>query len=455
LKFQAPVAVWLSSTQDYAAAVIYPPSPAGLIRAASILNTLGRSPQGEEQQVKCGMKHFAIATIITLALVVACAPTSTPQLPAALATATQAATVTLFPTETPAVSPSPAFTNTPAPTNTATPTATPRPPTLRELADGKGVTLGVFVDPRYNSPENEGRIIAQNFNLLFPGSFSWDWIRRRGPDTNIIDFDSADRWVNFAVKNNMRVRGGSLVTNSGLPEWLTSGQFTREQLTTILQNHIKAVVGRYKDRISEWIVANEVFIYYNGRKGIQDSIFYRAIGPEFIDIAFKAARDADPNAKLIYNDFDIEVGGPKADYIFEQVKRLKEKGLVDAVGFQMHVTKPPNLDAANPPKKSDLIAQMRRYKDIGVEVIVTELDVDSSRLPGTEQQKLASQAEIYKMVVEACLELGACNNIEVWGFNDSESYLVHQGINTSPLLFSNDKPKPAYYAIRDVLARRP
>jgi endo-1,4-beta-xylanase len=227
-----------------------------------------------------------------------------------------------------------------------------------------------------------------------------------------------------------------------------------------MQEHIKAVVGHYKGTVSEWVVSNEAVITYQGKTGYQDHIWLRTIGADYIDMAFQAARGADPNAILIYNDFGNEFPGLEADVVFGLVKRLKGKKLVDAVGMQFHIVSPPVVDPGtniNPlslPKKADIIAQMKRYKDIGVKVIITELDVDVSHLPGTKEQKLVKQAEIYRFVLEACLESGECNSISVWGLNDEESWMLSQG-GESPLLFSNDKPKPAYYAIRDTLACKP
>lgn len=366
-------------------------------------------------------------------------------------TATPKATDTLTPTATATI------TLTPNPTATPRPTETQRPPTFHEILDQKGITLGVDVD-NHNNINTNGQTISDNFNMVIPGYFSWGWIRRNGQDVNTIDLGAADKWANFAFSKGMRVRNGNpLVYNVDLPDWLTKGNFTKEQLSQILTDHVSTVVGHYKGKASEWIVANEAYIYYQGYKGIQTKIngsnadfpFATQIGGDYIDLAFQAARKADPNATLIYNDFGIEVGGPKADWIFENVKRLKDKGLVDAVGFQMHLTQPPNLDAANPPTKDQIISQIKRYKDIGVNVIVTELDVDARRLSGTQEQKLARQAEIYRMVVEACLE-GGCKSISVWGLNDADSYL---GAGASALLFSDNKPKPAFQAIQQVVSQ--
>ena len=338
--------------------------------------------------------------------------------------------------------------------------------TLREILDQKGITLGVNVDNSVNM-NRDAQLITDNFNMVVPGYFSWGWIRRNGQNVNTIDFNAADRWVNFALSRGMRVRNGNpLVYNVNLPDWLTQGKFTNDQLRTILQEHIAAVVGYFKGRVHEWIVCNEAYIYYDGHRGIQTQVnetkadfpFATQLGEEYIDLAFQTARQADPSATLIYNDFGIEYPGPKADWIFENVKKLKERGLIDAVGMEYHIGAPPvlyfqNINPNQMPSKEDLISQIRRYAEIGVKVIITELDVDLNSLPGKdEKERLIKQAEIYRIVAEVALESGNCNSMTVWGLNDDGSWMNSVG-GKSPLLFSNGQPKPAFEAIVDVLSK--
>jgi GH35 family endo-1,4-beta-xylanase len=133
------------------------------------------------------------------------------------------------------------------------------------------------------------------------------------------------------------------------------------------------------------------------------------------------------------------------------VQALKEKDLLDAVGMQMHIignaNGSANLDPRTPPTKDQLLEQMQRYGDSGLKVFVTELDVDISKLPGTMDERLARQAEIYSTVVRACLESGRiCNDLNLWGVNDKETWM-----GEAALLFNYNQPKPAYYAVLDVL----
>jgi len=126
--------------------------------------------------------------------------------------------------------------------------------------------------------------------------------------------------------------------------------------------------------------------------------------------------------------------------------------------MQYHIGAPPvlyfqNINPNSLPSKEDLISQMRRYADIGVKVIITELDVDLNSLPGqNDEEKLRKQAEIYKMVAEVALESKNCDSITVWGLNDEGSWMNSVG-GKSPLLFSNGRPKPSFQSVFDVFSK--
>lgn len=364
--------------------------------------------------------------------------------PTETATATSTATNTAIATRTP--------TNTPLPTRTAT----PRPLGLRDLAarikvSGQPFEIGLGGFPAWPAYTVRNTLISEQFNVIDPG-WMMDFMREKGP--NYFQFDLTDQWVRFAEKYDMQVRG-TLVwgVEQFFPEWLKNGSFSRDQLIAIMQNHIQTLMAHYKGQVREWSVVNEAVWAYKGHSGYSDTLWFRIIGPEYIELAFKTARESDPSAILIYNDYGAEFQGLKADAVYDLVKGLRVKGLVDAVGMQMHfIDKGDGLnpDPLHPPTKAEIVAQMQRYGNLGVRVYVTELDVDTKRLPGTPAEKLLVQAAIYKTVIEACLESKVCDGVSVWGVNDEESWLLDRGGET-PLLFARNIPKPAYFAVRDVL----
>ena len=204
-------------------------------------------------------------------------------------------------------------------------------------------------------------------------------------------------------------------------------------------------MSHYKGQVRSYTVVNEAS---------EPSIFWnRHVGPEYVEIAFQTAREADPDAVLIYNDSGHETARlPKSNQVFNLVKSLKAKDLVDAVGFQMHILGEPDsyIDPRTPPTKEELLEQMSRYGDMGVKVFITELDVDTGKLSGTKEEKWSKQAEIYGTVVEACLESsGICKDINMWGISDIDAWR-----GEAPFLYTaSNQPKPAYFAVLDILKR--
>jgi endo-1,4-beta-xylanase len=332
----------------------------------------------------------------------------------------------------------PTQTATPLPTSTPVPSSTPFPDTLRSYADALGIRIGAVAE----GPEdkNRSKLLASEFNQVIITSLAWEVIGQRGE--NMYVFNIPDALSQIASAHNMTVLGTHLVYGVDLPEWLSTGSYSRAELIDLMKNHVRKVMEHCKGRVRAYSVVNEA---------TEPSIFWnRRVGPEYVEIAFQTARETDSNAILIYNDYAHEIASLyKARAVYDLVKKLKEKNLVDAVGMQMHMIGGSNIDPRTPPTKEQILEQMFRYGELGLKVFITELDVDISKLPGSRDENLAKQAEIYSTVFEACLEsAGICNDINIWGVNDVETWM-----GKSALLFSNNKPKPAYFAVLDVLKK--
>jgi len=343
------------------------------------------------------------------------------------------ATATLIP---PTQTPSPTSTITPTPG----PTSTPIPDTLRTYADALGIRIGAVAEGVGPEDKIRSELMAEQFNQIVITSLAWEVIGQRGRNSYV--FSIPDIFSRFASGHDLTVLGMHLVYGVDLPEWLSNGSFSRDELIELMKGHISRVMSHYKGKIRAYSVVNEA---------TEPSIFWnRRIGREYVEMAFQTAREADPDAILIYNDYAHETSSLyKAKQVYDLVKALKEKDLVDAVGMQMHMIGGSNIDPRTPPTKEQLLEQMNRYGEVGLKVFITELDVDISRLPGSRDEKLAKQAEIYSTVFTACLESsGICNDINLWGVNDIETWS-----GEAALLFSSNKPKPAYFAVLDVLKR--
>jgi len=328
---------------------------------------------------------------------------------------------------------------------------------LRDAARGTGITIGAAFgmfnpgpDPRYEE------IAASQFDLVVPGGeFNWDWLIR--PDATHYNFAGADIIAGFAQRHGMRMRGYLLPSGSwepGLPAWLKSGGYSRDQLLEIVHDHIRTVVGRYKGVVSEWLVASETifrgaFVPWN--------FWLTRIGPDFIDKAYTWTREADPAAKLLYEFSSEEWAEPQSSAIYEHIADLRRRSVpVDLVGFEMHV-----FDGAHPPTKAQLLAAMKRLGTLGVKVQINEMDVNVYPIAGSRDQKLAAQAQVYRDALEALLESGVGDSFTTWGFFDPESWLLRpEQINSfgpaeAPVLFDDDyAPKPAYFALLDVLKKQ-
>jgi endo-1,4-beta-xylanase len=244
----------------------------------------------------------------------------------------------------------------------------------------------------------------------------------------------------------MAVRGHVLVWDLQMPAWATNGQFTRQAWIQILCTHIKSVVGHYRGQIYAWDVVNEAV---NQDGTLRNTFWMSKLGPEYIAMAFQWAREADPSAKLFYNDNGGEGLNAKSQGIYALLQGLQQTGVpVDGVGMQMHT----RLDGA--PPASELSANMQRLAKLGLEIHITEMDVRLQYSTGDNETKQAEQADLYREVLSVCLSVQNCKAFLTWGLTDRYSWIPgFTGKPDAPLLFDKSGlPKPAYFAIVKLLA---
>ncbi len=344
-----------------------------------------------------------------------------------------------------ACAPMPGMASTPSPTIAII--ESPRvAPTLAQSLRGAAFDRKILIgagganpDPLRTDPAY-GQTMAREFSALTPGNAMKFGPIHPAPDT--YDFRDADAFVDFAQANAMQVRGHTLVWHDEQPKWLEQGTFTRDQLLAIMRDHIATVVGRYRGRIYAWDVVNEAI---NDDGTMRESFWYKTIGPDYIDQAFRFAHEADPNAKLIYNDYAAEGSGTKSDAVYAMVKGMKERGVpIDGVGLQSHFT-------ITPPRLADIDANIKRLSALGLDVHITELDV-RLRLPA-DAAALAQQASVYRDYLRMCLANSNCRMFVLWGFTDKYSWIPGKfpGFGAGLIFDEQYDPKPAYYAMMDVL----
>jgi endo-1,4-beta-xylanase len=169
---------------------------------------------------------------------------------------------------------------------------------------------------------------------------------------------------------------------------------------------------------------------------------------DYIDEAFYAARAADPSAKLFLNDFQNEGKNDVSDAMYAYVKDAKARGVpIDGVGFQMHI------DGTHPPVKNEVVSNMKRFGELGVEVYVTEFDVNMNDVKADDKAKNKIQADTYYDMMRACIESGHCHSFAILGITDKETWYNYLGLaDARPLPFDRAyNPKPAYYSFRNAL----
>lgn len=326
----------------------------------------------------------------------------------------------------------------------ASPTSTP---TLRSLALAHGIFIGTTVNVDALQNETQYRdVLATEFNMVTPEvSMKFDATE---PQLGHYTFTAGDTIVAFAKAHNMQVRGHNLVWYIALPSWLTNGHFTREELISILHAHILAEVSHYRGQVNIWDVVNEAI---NSNGSLRDSIWLRGIGPDYLDMAFRWAHEANPQARLFYNDYGGEGLGQKSDAIYNLVAGMIKRGVpINGVGLEMHVS----VDGYPPPQ--DVLANMKRLAALGLEIQITEMDVKIQGDPRPMQVKLNTEAQIYRDMLSTCLDVKQCTAFVMWGFTDRHSWIpAATGHPDAPLIYDAAyNPKPAYYALMDVLNQK-
>ncbi|MGQ9597591.1 MAG: endo-1,4-beta-xylanase [Thermoproteota archaeon] len=318
-------------------------------------------------------------------------------------------------------------------------------PPLRILAERHGIYIGAAVGANQLSIDKYAETLRREFNILTTeNALKFEVVH---PERDTYSFNEADTIIAFAEANGMKVRGHTLVWHEQLPEWVRQGNYSHEEWVRILQDHIKTVVGKYRGRIYAWDVINEAL---NDDGSLRNTVWLQNIGPEYIELAFRWAHEADPQALLFYNDYGSEGLGTKSDGVYNLVKSLLERGVpIHGVGLQMHVS----LEYF--PSPQSVAANIKRLNDLGLDVHVTEMDV-RIRMPVTSEE-LTRQAEIYRDTLKACLSAKNCTAFVIWGFTDRYSWIpsFFSGYGSALILDELYEPKPAYYYIFQTLMENP
>jgi endo-1,4-beta-xylanase len=309
--------------------------------------------------------------------------------------------------------------------------------TLGAAAATSGRYFGAALDPDALDEKPYRKLAARQLTSVTPeNAMKWESVE---PLRGQFRWRNADAVVAFAKAHRQRVRGHTLVWHSQLPSWLIQGQFSPQKLRDLMVAHIATEAGRYRGAVYAWDVVNEPFANDGGWR---KSMWYEAMGPDYVAIALRAARAADPHAKLYINDYGVEKDGPKMRALHDLVASLKRDGVpIDGVGLQSHFvvsSAPANLPAV-----------MADFAALGVDVAVTELDL-RIRLPA-DVKSLAAQAADYASVVRACRLTERCVGVTTWGITDDRSWIpsFFSGYGAALPFDEAYRPKPAVAAMTE------
>jgi endo-1,4-beta-xylanase len=321
--------------------------------------------------------------------------------------------------------------------------------TLRKAGRLRDVSIGTAVYSRLLGDPAYAAILGSEFSQLEPENEMKFAIVHPLPDA--YDFIGGDALVSFARAHDMRVRGHTLVWHNQVPLWVSTANYNSFQLADILHQHILVVMKHYAGKVYAWDVVNEAFnddgamratIWYD-----EPGIGFAHLGTRYIEQAFRWAHDADPQAKLFYNDYDAEVINEKSDAIYAMARDFKDRGVpLDGIGFQCHLTVAFDSHKA----LNSFAANMQRFANLGLEVQITELDI---RLPDSSPGSLLRQARLYKEIAALCVQQPACKAIQTWGFTDAHSWIpgFFHGTGWGLLWDSSYQLKPAYFGVLDAL----
>ena len=306
---------------------------------------------------------------------------------------------------------------------TAMPAANAAAGTLGAAAAQSGRYFGTAIAAGRLGDSTYTTIAGREFNMVTPENEMKPDATE--PQRGQFNFSSGDQIYNWATQHGMKVRGHTLAWHSQQPGWMQS--LSGSSLRQAMIDHINGVMTHYKGKLAYWDVVNEAFNEDGSRR--QSNL--QGTGNDWIEVAFRTARNADPSVKLCYNDYNIENWSyAKTQGVYNMIRDFKSRGVpIDCVGLQTHFTGGSSLPG-------NFQTTLSSFAALGVDVALTEVDVTNA---STSQ---------YAGLTQACVNVPRCVGITVWGVRDSDSWRSGE----SPLLFDgNGNKKAAYTSVLNAL----
>jgi endo-1,4-beta-xylanase len=338
---------------------------------------------------------------------------------------------------------------------------------LRQLAAEKGLIYGTTISAKQIETDRSfvGLVLRQAGLVVAENEMKWQVMNRGAPGDD--DWSPADTIANFARDNNLVLRGHNLLWYHRTPSWYFDLSSREDQERAVVK-HIEELAGRYRGRIHSWDVVNEPIEPKDGRPdGLRTKVFLETIGPDYLDLAYRTARGADPKARLVVNEYDIELDAPEQEArriaLLHLLEKMKRSGTpVDAVGIQAHLTA-----VGGAPFSAPLFRRfVADLAGLGLTIQITELDVTDEHAPAEVTVRDRLVADTYRRFLDAALDEPAVKMVVTWGLSDRHSWIVRRETYEAkwrtddeasrPLPFDADlQPKSACEAMAEAFAHAP
>ncbi|MBE5993669.1 MAG: hypothetical protein E7247_14940 [Paenibacillaceae bacterium] len=314
---------------------------------------------------------------------------------------------------------------------------------LKDIYKGKFLIGNIYNS--FNLTGADRDMVLHHFNVITPENMM-------KPDAmqlqkGVFTFESADAMTGFCQENGLKTVGHTLAWHGQTPDWMNAG-CGREEAIGRLRDHISNVAGHYSGKLLSWDVVNEAIqdgarlpADGNWKSCLRDTPWLRNIGTDYIELAFQFAHEADPNAKLYYNDYNLNDNN-KAEIAAAMFTDLKKKGVpIDGIGMQAHYST--TLPVATVEHSLEL------FKKTGVEISITELDVvvSQAKATGLTKEEEIAQGQTYAQLFRLYNQYSdVIERVTFWGYADTRSW---RSSNFPCLFDGNYKAKEAYYAVAD------
>jgi endo-1,4-beta-xylanase len=334
---------------------------------------------------------------------------------------------------------------------------------LRDHARRHGLTFGsAVIIPNVQHDADFAQLVAEQCGIVVPTN-ELKWVALR-PAADQFNFAAPDFLLAFAKSHKMLMRGHTLCWHQSVPDWIKQPE-NSAKTRQFFVDHITTVCKHFAGRFQSWDVVNEAINPGDGQPGgMRKSFWYEQIGPDYIELAFRTARAADPHVKLTYNDYGVEFendgDAERRRLILEMLRDLKKRDVpIDAVGIQSHVKAAQTAGFGK-----GLTDYMESIRQMGMEIYLTEMDVNEDDIQSDDQaQRDAAIAQTYRDYLRVALANPAVKLALTWDISDrftwlNEGQTHHRRRPNRPqraLPFDSEyRPKEAFFAIRDSFDQR-